>query len=216
MNRLRHPGLALQARVEEEDLFTLPDERRNLGRSERAEYVAVLSRRETAELLRDWAKWLRSGGVDEELARKVVSDFPPHVHPRADFVYFISGEATHPIKIGRAWNVPERLGNLQIGSPVKLQCMVAMTGGRLLERALHLLFAHTRSHGEWFHRSPGLLGLIALIRVKLLTPVLTPISESSETVGKNAVSLAPAPGLEVGAASRILGKDRATGGNRRG
>lgn len=209
MNHLQHPGLARQARLEEEDLFTLPNERRIVGTAERADYVAVLSRMETAALLRDWAKWVRTGGVDDELGRKMVTDFPPRVHPRGDFVYFVSGDAGHPIKIGRAGNVPSRLAHLQIGSPVQLQCMVAMTGGQPLERALHLLFAHTRSHGEWFRRSPGLLGLIALIRGKVLTRVLIPPTETS-------VNEAPAPGLEVGAERRTIGKDRATGGNRRG
>lgn len=83
-------------------------------------------------------------------------------------VYFIQ-DITHqgPIKIGVSRNVEKRLKSLQNASPLKLKCLGIIAGGRDLERTLHIRFAPSRLHGEWFSPEKKLLQYIRKYAISL-------------------------------------------------
>jgi T5orf172 domain. len=70
------------------------------------------------------------------------------------FVYFIKGGDS--VKIGMANDVRRRLNDLQVGSPIELQLIGIMLGGRTVELRLHERFKAHRLNGEWFRLSPEL------------------------------------------------------------
>lgn len=90
------------------------------------------------------------------------------------YVYFIQDEdEIGLIKIGKADNVEHRLKSLQVGCPMKLKVLAAVSGGAKLEAKLHQKFQHCRERGEWFNPVPELKRLIGLVitgnRVEALT-----------------------------------------------
>jgi hypothetical protein len=81
------------------------------------------------------------------------------------YVYFIgTADPSLPIKIGKAKDVRHRFANLKVGSPVPLQILASVPGGKRLEWELHARLRESRSHGEWFRPTPELLGLIERLR----------------------------------------------------
>ena len=74
-------------------------------------------------------------------------------------VYFVRG-GEH-VKIGHTRNFAKRLGALANGSPVPLELIGAMPGGRDEERELHRRFAHLRGPGEWFRATGELLAFVS-------------------------------------------------------
>ena len=73
--------------------------------------------------------------------------------------YFIQGELTRRIKIGKTTLLPQdRLKQHQIGSPDKLILLATMDGDR--EAELHTEFSSYLVHGEWFSPEPRLLDFI--------------------------------------------------------
>jgi hypothetical protein len=73
-------------------------------------------------------------------------------------VYFIrSGDA---VKIGMSKDVPGRLRTLRTMSPLPLELLGVIPGGRDEEAQLHRDWAPERLHGEWFKATPDLLGHI--------------------------------------------------------
>ena len=81
---------------------------------------------------------------------------------RTAFVYFVAGAGL--IKIGTAKVVRTRLRDLQIGSPVRLELLVAIRGSRHLEMLLHQRFEHLHAHGEWFRAEHELRAFIDEMR----------------------------------------------------
>lgn len=74
-------------------------------------------------------------------------------------VYFIrSGEA---VKIGMSKDVPGRFRALRTMSPLPLELLGVIPGGRDEEAQLHRQWAGQRLHGEWFKATPELIGHIA-------------------------------------------------------
>lgn len=74
-------------------------------------------------------------------------------------VYFIkSGNA---VKIGMSKDVPGRLRTLRTMSPLPLELLGVIPGGRDEEALLHREWAELRLHGEWFQATPDLIGHIA-------------------------------------------------------
>lgn len=63
-------------------------------------------------------------------------------------IYFISYKDR--VKIGFATDVAERFANIQAMSPVPLTLLASYKGTWREEQALHVHFAPTRIHGEWF------------------------------------------------------------------
>jgi len=78
------------------------------------------------------------------------------------YVYFITGDSNHPIKIGRTNSLPYyRIRQIQNNSPVKITCLGILNGPIDLEVTLHNKFYKSRLWGEWFERSDDLLKYIA-------------------------------------------------------
>ena len=81
--------------------------------------------------------------------------------PSMCVVYFVqAGLAGRPVKIGYAQEMCRRIGTLQLGCPEPLEVLLAVGGGRELERELHQRFAHLRIHQEWFRLDLGLMTCI--------------------------------------------------------
>lgn len=73
-------------------------------------------------------------------------------------IYFVQGSDL--IKIGRTYNLDDRLTKLQCGSPVPLTLLGTVEGGKRTESHLHELFHSLRHHGEWFRIEKPLLDYI--------------------------------------------------------
>ena len=77
------------------------------------------------------------------------------------FIYFIQGEVTKLIKIGKTKRHPSsRLSQLQTGSPDKLKLLKSIRASEDDEEHLHEKFKDYRSHGEWYYPTPILLKYI--------------------------------------------------------
>lgn len=81
-----------------------------------------------------------------ELNLAVVRDWVP-----GGFVYFVKCGQFY--KIGRAKNLKQRLYGIQFPEKPRLIKAVRCLDYGFLEKALHALFAHKRTHGEWFDLS---------------------------------------------------------------
>lgn len=84
-------------------------------------------------------------------------------------IYFIQAEKLRLIKIGfckSEFHVIERLKELQIGSPDKLNLIgiISPHGTKSFEALLHRQFKHIHSHGEWFFENDKLLSYIVNCR----------------------------------------------------
>lgn len=78
--------------------------------------------------------------------------------------YFIQGEQTKLIKIGKSHDLFRRLQVLQMGSPDRLRILAAISNkSGNFERECHLQFESSRVHGEWFNPSEELLSFIAAL-----------------------------------------------------
>jgi hypothetical protein len=77
-------------------------------------------------------------------------------------VYFIQGDHSQLIKIGKTVDLVSRLGSLQGASPDKLT-VLAVIANENGDYEYHEIFADAWSHGEWFHPSPDLLAFIGRI-----------------------------------------------------
>jgi hypothetical protein len=77
-------------------------------------------------------------------------------------VYFIQGELTRLIKIGRTEGAAYRLGVLQTGSPDKLNIIgvIPHDHADIHEKVLHERFYHLRERGEWHRPGPDLMDYI--------------------------------------------------------
>ncbi len=78
-------------------------------------------------------------------------------------IYFVRATSSGLIKIGYTGGDPlARMADLQTGSPERLELFAVIEGDQKFEAELHKEFARSRSHGEWFKPSRGLLGFIAI------------------------------------------------------
>lgn len=76
-------------------------------------------------------------------------------------VYFIQGELTKRIKIGKTNTaISERIRNMQTGSPDKLIFLGACFGVNFTEEKMHEVFKEYRLHGEWFEPNEVILNFI--------------------------------------------------------
>lgn len=81
-------------------------------------------------------------------------EFPSRIEN--GWVYFILAKKVRLIKIGWAISPPRRLKEIEALSPVPVKLITAYRCGIQHERAAHYRFRHSRSHNEWFKRSPEL------------------------------------------------------------
>lgn len=77
-------------------------------------------------------------------------------------VYFIQGEQTKRIKIGKADDVRARLQQLQCGSPDRLTVVKVLTH-ESRDRVYHGQFQSDLVYGEWFSPSDTLMAFIDAI-----------------------------------------------------
>lgn len=76
-------------------------------------------------------------------------------------IYFIRGQSTGHIKIGRtSHSIENRLAQLQAHSPDKLEVIAVIEASSKLESRLHDHFQSAHLHGEWFKPTPELLSWI--------------------------------------------------------
>lgn len=82
-----------------------------------------------------------------------------------DLVYFVRGADL--IKIGTTTGpMWRRLSSLQCSSPVPLQLLLIISGGREIEWHLHQQHRALRVHGEWFRAEPSLIAHIARLQAR--------------------------------------------------
>ncbi len=94
-----------------------------------------------------------------------VRQLPRAYHNRNDepcdtHVYFIQGENTGLIKIGKADDILNRMAGHQLGSPDVLLLRWFYRAPASHERWLHRFFHASRVHGEWFRPTPDLVEYI--------------------------------------------------------
>jgi hypothetical protein len=77
-------------------------------------------------------------------------------------VYFIKGETTGLIKIGRSLKVSQRLIELQVGSP-DILTVLAVLVDEGNDGPFHRRFEADNDHGEWFRPSETLMAFIGTI-----------------------------------------------------
>lgn len=68
-------------------------------------------------------------------------------------VYFIEDEGNDQVKIGITNNVRKRIETLQCGHGAPLKLLGTLSGGRRIERQLHVRFNKYRIRNEWFRLS---------------------------------------------------------------
>ena len=79
------------------------------------------------------------------------------IRPRSG-TYFIAEPDTGLVKIGRAYDVAQRLGSLQVGNPRPLMILLVVEDR---ESDVHQKFNHLRVRGEWFRRDAEMDAYIA-------------------------------------------------------
>lgn len=80
---------------------------------------------------------------------------------KEEVTYFIQGEITQRIKIGKTSTaVRERIRLLQTGSPDILKFLGVCIGIKRSESVLHREFSQYRLHGEWFSPEPEIFEYI--------------------------------------------------------
>jgi|SRR5208282_245273 len=83
-------------------------------------------------------------------------------------IYFVQGELTKLVKIGKAVNCEHRLKNLQCGSPDKLNIIkqihiIGTAADYEAENLLHKSFKFCRRHGEWFEPVNQFMDFVAAL-----------------------------------------------------
>jgi len=73
----------------------------------------------------------------------------------AGFVYIVQAEDTYRFKVGQTVNLPQRMRNLQLGSPVPLHLVgwFRVDNPQREEAEWHHRLGINRRHGEWFDLS---------------------------------------------------------------
>lgn len=91
--------------------------------------------------------------IDDATAPRPTRDMKPVVRDWSPggFVYFVKCGQFY--KIGRAKNLKQRLYGIQFPEKPRLIKAVRCLEYGFLEKAMHALFAHKRTHGEWFDLS---------------------------------------------------------------
>lgn len=93
--------------------------------------------------------------MDENLRRRGFRE-------RNGQVYFAEAIGTDRVKIGFALHAAQRLVNVAVGCPVRLELRALIDGPPALEKDLHHRFRDAWSHGEWFNITPALAAFMAL------------------------------------------------------
>lgn len=118
----------------------------------------------------------------------------------AAHVYFIKPVGmAGPIKVGVSTDPARRRRQLQFFSPVELEVIGSVPGGRREESELHQRFASFNSHGEWFRADDALVSEVRAIlcagSIHLASPSENLIHRAIDLAGGSEAKLAEAVGL---------------------
>lgn len=67
-----------------------------------------------------------------------------------NFVYVLYDSNINGVKIGHTTNINTRVSGIQVSSPVDLELLMVLMGGRELEKKLHRDLKQFNIRGEWF------------------------------------------------------------------
>ena len=81
-------------------------------------------------------------------------------------IYFVKHTAY--VKIGFTNDIRNRLSQLQISCPVKLELLGLIKGDEEYETVLHKKFKHLSSNGEWFNYTQELEDYVAILDKELM------------------------------------------------
>lgn len=76
-------------------------------------------------------------------------------------VYFIEAVGLDLIKIGYAFDLQKRFTAMMTASPAPLSLLGVMPGGPRREMEIHDRLSDHRAHGEWFHKTPEVMAVVA-------------------------------------------------------
>lgn len=76
-------------------------------------------------------------------------------------VYFVEAVGLDMIKIGYALDLAKRFTAMMTSSPAALSLLGTLPGGPREEMELHERLAAHRAHGEWFHKTPEVMAVVA-------------------------------------------------------
>jgi Meiotically up-regulated gene 113 len=82
------------------------------------------------------------------------------------FVYFIQSGQGGPIKIGKAVNPTQRIGNIQVGNPHEVKLLHCLPDTGATEGRIHGIFEESHLRGEWFRPTCDLLEFIEALKSK--------------------------------------------------
>ena len=124
--------------------------------------IGVLNLRARAAYRREQARLAQrqsSTAATEE--KRLLSHATATYEGERDVVYFLQAEERGRIKIGVTKNLEQRIRVLRAGSPVRLNIIGLVRGGRHMERMLHVAFAPLRcGRTEWFEPGESLLSYV--------------------------------------------------------
>lgn len=92
---------------------------------------------------------------------RVSRRMPKAEHEALCRVYFIEAEGHDLIKIGYAIDLQKRFAGMMTSSPAPLTLLGILEGGPKLETTIHERLATHRAHGEWFHKTPEVMAVVA-------------------------------------------------------
>ncbi len=105
-----------------------------------------------------FAQWLDANfaiWVDEKIQELLLKgSISIHSKPLKSitYIYFVKATKLNLVKIGMTENLHHRLNNLKVNSPDGLELVKVIRTNDIYpnDQAIHLLFPHLRSHGEWY------------------------------------------------------------------
>lgn len=155
--RINLQKLALQKLAAmERQLARLDKERERVG-AERAALIEQLDPKDP-----DVQRWA-DGEVAGERASDGLFAFEPLEPPCTPGVYAIQGDGPF-VKIGRASNIRQRLGDLQIGRAQPLGLLAVLSHDPKKEHAFHHELRAWRVRGEWFRLEGEVLTMLQAYR----------------------------------------------------
>lgn len=96
-------------------------------------------------------------GIPEHLANQSL---------KISWVYFVQAGEGGPIKIGKAMNPSQRIGNLQVGNPHEVKLLHCLPDTGCTEGRIQGIFEESHLRGEWYNPTPDLLEFIDALKSK--------------------------------------------------
>lgn len=112
----------------------------------------VLARKVANQIARDLNAGASIG--DPEIPRRIVREHD-------GYVYIIEAIGLAAVKIGVAFDIRRRLGQLQVGCPADLRILLRQKGGKARELELHREFEDLNIRGDWFRLKGALADYVS-------------------------------------------------------